>query len=297
MNTLNNIKNSGYFKFQLGQLHLAVITDGVIEIENIQPMFAPHIKKEELKNFLNENRLTEDKLELAGNILLITDGKKNILIDTGSGVMLSPLGGKLIENLANLGISPQEITDIVFTHAHPDHIGGVVDKEGKLVFENADYYISETEYKFWMSEEPDFSKGTKNQFSDFEIQFARDHFKPIDSKLTFYEDSADLFGFLRLEHAPGHTPGHTIITITSEGEELVHIADTFQHILLVSHPEWGNQIDTDFELGIKTRKNLLEKLASSNQLLFGDHLPYPGLGFIERNEQGYRYIPKAFYTV
>lgn len=294
---MNDIKNSGFLKFQLGQLDLAVITDGVINIENVQPMFAPSIEKDNLISFLTNKMLQQDKIQLAGNILFITNGEKNILIDTGSGVMLSPSTGKLIENLRNLGISPQEITDIVFTHAHPDHIGGVIDKEGILVFQNAQYYISETEYNFWMSEEPDFSKGTKNQFSDFEIQFARDHLKPIETKLNFYADEAELFGFLKLEHAPGHTPGHTIITISSEGEELVHIADTFQHIMLVEHPEWGNQIDSDFELGIKTRKNVLEKLSSTKKLFFGDHLPYPGLGYIQKDEKGYHYVPKAFYTV
>lgn len=294
---MNDIKNSGFLKFQLAQLDLAVITDGVINIESVQPMFAPNIEKDNLKSFFTNKMLQQDKIELAGNILFITNGEKNILIDTGSGVMLSPSTGKLIENLRNLGISPQEITDIVFTHAHPDHIGGVIDKEGILVFQNAQYYISETEYNFWMSEEPDFSKGTKNQFSDFEIQFARDHFKPIETKLNFYADEAELFGFLKLEHAPGHTPGHTIITISSEGEELVHIADTFQHIMLVEHPEWGNQIDSDFELGIKTRKNILEKLSSTMKLFFGDHLPYPGLGYIQKDEKGYHYVPKAFYTV
>lgn len=297
MNTMNDIKNSGFLKFQLGQLDLAVITDGVINIESIQPMFAPSIEKDDLISFFTNKMLQQDKMELAGNILFITNGEKNILIDTGSGVMLSPSTGKLIENLRNLGISPQEITDIVFTHAHPDHIGGVIDKEGMLFFQNAQYYISETEYNFWMSEEPDFSKGTKNQFSDFEIQFARDHFKPIETKLNFYADEAELFGFLKLEHAPGHTPGHTIIAVSSEDEELVHIADTFQHIMLVEHPEWGNQIDSDFELGIKTRKNVLEKLSSTKKLFFGDHLPYPGLGYIQKDEKGYHYVPKAFYTV
>jgi hypothetical protein len=84
---------------------LAVITDGVIEIENIQPMFAPNIEKEKLKNFLDKNRLLEDKLELAGNILLVMNGERNILIDTGSGALLSPSTGKLIENLKNLGIT------------------------------------------------------------------------------------------------------------------------------------------------------------------------------------------------
>jgi len=297
MNNTKNIKNSGFFKFKLGELNLAVVTDGVIEIENIQPMFAPNVQKQELQNFFTNNLLRQDKIELAGNVLLVQKDEKNILIDTGSGVILSPLGGKLIGNLKNLRISPEEISEIVFTHAHPDHIGGVIDKNGLLVFENANFYISETEYNFWMSDEPDFSKGSKNEFSEFEIQFARQHFEPLKSKLNFYKDQDELFDFLKLENAPGHTPGHTIITISSEGEELVHIADTFQHILLVEHPEWGNQIDSDFELGIKTRKQVLEKLSGTKQLFFGDHLPFPGLGFIQKTEEHYHYLPKSFYTI
>lgn len=93
-----------------------------------------------------------------------------------------------------------------------------------MAFPNAKVYLSKTEYDFWTAETPDFSRGTQDAVADFEIQF--------------YEDEAELFGFLKLENAPGHTPGHTLITISSEGEELVHIADAFQHIILVDHPEW-----------------------------------------------------------
>lgn len=297
MNTKYSIKNSGYFTFPLGTLQVFVFTDGESIVENIQPMFAPNITPSDIENFLNQRFLSSDKLTLAGNVLVIKTEDRVILIDTGCGQKLGPNSGKLLENLISVRIQPENITDIVLTHAHPDHIGGIVNADDSLAFRNAKIYLSKKEYDFWTAETPDFSKGTQNAIADFEIQFAKHHISLIEREIQFYEDDAELFGFLKMENTPGHTPGHTIITISSDGEELVHIADTFQHIILVEHPEWGNQIDSDFELGIKTRKDLLEKLASTKQLLFGDHLPFPGLGFIEKNEKGYRYIPKAFYTL
>lgn len=297
MNTVNSIKNPGYFTFPIGRLQVFIFTDGESVIENIQPMFAPNINPSDIENFLNQHFLATNKLTLAGNVLVIKTEDKTILIDSGCGQKLGPNSGKLVENLIFAGIQPENITDIVLTHAHPDHIGGIVNADDSLAFPNAKIYLSKTEYDFWTAEKPDFSRGTQDAVADFEIQFAKHHLSLIDSDIQFYEDEAELFRFLKLENAPGHTPGHTVITISSEGVELVHIADTFQHIVLVEHPEWGNQIDSDFDLAVKTRKHVLEKLSSTKQLLFGDHLPFPGLGFIEKNENGYRFVPKAFYTI
>ena len=297
MTTMHDIKNSGYFTFPLGKLQVFVFTDGESVIEKIQPTFAPNIEQAEVESFLEQRFLSTEKLTLAGNVLLIMKEDKIILIDTGCGQKLGPSSGKLIENLILAGIKPENITDIVLTHAHPDHIGGIVKADDSLAFPNAKIHLSKKEYDFWTAEHPDFSKGTQDAIADFEIQFANHHLAMIDSEIQFYDDEAELFGFLKLENAPGHTPGHTLITVSSDGEELIHIADTFQHILLVEHPEWGNQIDSDFELGIRTRQQILEKLSANKQLFFGDHLPFPGLGFIQKTEEDYRYVPKSFYTI
>ncbi|SDL94450.1 Glyoxylase, beta-lactamase superfamily II [Catalinimonas alkaloidigena] len=297
MDLTEQITNPGYVKMQLGKLEVFVLTDGFSDVSPIQPFFAPKASPEAVSTLLANHFLTTDKITLAGNVMLIKSPDRTVLIDTGSGHRISPTAGKLFHHLVSTGLTPDHITDVVFTHAHPDHIGGIVDEEGNLVFSKAEFHIASAEYTFWNSEEPDFSNGTKNAIADFEIQFAREHLKLIRSHIRFYDFQDTLFGFLELHAAPGHTPGHTIIRIFSEEEELLHIADAFQHILLVEHPEWGNQIDSDFSLAVETRLSILEKLAASRQLFFGDHLPYPGLGYIKKENARYYYVPKDFYTI
>ena len=109
----------------------------------------------------------------------------------------------------------------------------------------------------------------------FEIQFTRHYLKKLRSPVHFYNGNDILFGFLQMVPAPGHTLGQMMIHISSRETDLLHIADVFQHQILVEHPEWGNQIDSDFELGVRTRLSVLEHLAESKQLLFGNHLPFP----------------------
>lgn len=297
MSKNNSANYTCFLSFPFGSLTLFVFTDGASELPAIQPMFAPKAELSQIEAVLSNHFLNTEKLTLAGNNLLIKKGDKTILIDTGCGTHLFPTTGKLLQNLLAAGIAAEDITDIVLTHAHPDHIGGILDKDNALIFPNATVYLSKTEYDFWMSENPDFSKGTQNEAADFEIMFAKRFINAIKEDVQFYEDNTMLFDCLKLRIAPGHTPGHAITEIFSEGNELVHIADIFQHILLVEHPEWGNQIDADFELGIATRKKVLAALATSKKLVFANHLPYPGLGYIKQKEQGYEWVPKAFYTV
>ncbi|MBB6330015.1 glyoxylase-like metal-dependent hydrolase (beta-lactamase superfamily II) [Chryseobacterium sediminis] len=294
MNTIEKFKDKDFFKFSLGSLELLVVSDGEFDLDPIQPLFAPGIDAEKIVDFLESRDHPSHKLIFEGNILVVKNKEQIILIDTGSGKASGTSVGKIVGNLAAAGIQKEDITDIVLTHAHHDHIGGIMDDQEEFTFPNAQIYIAKKEYDFWTSDQPDFSKGSNNEMADFQINFAKKHIGFAESKLHFFDNDDELFGFLRLHIAPGHTPGHTVITIFSEGEELVHFADIFQHVLLLGRPEWGNQVDVNFDLAVQARQKFGSKWSESKAFTFGDHLPFPGLGYIEEKDGVLHWIPKEF---
>lgn len=286
---------NGYLTITFNDLELVVLSDGAIRMDKVQPTFAPLIDPKKVKKELRSLFIDDEKLHAAMNILLIKKDNQNILIDTGCGFHLGSTGGKLVENLKSYGIDPSEVDKIIISHAHFDHIGGIRDEKGNLIFENAQYYISEEEFNFWRSDNPDFSKCKNPEGQKDNIDLARNTFSKINNKLSFFEYDKTLFSCIRPVRAAGHTPGHTLFEIFSGDRVLTHIADTIHSPLLVTKPEWGTQWDINFEEGIVTRERILSKLYENKDLLFSSHLPWPGLGYINMNNDHFQYIPKFYY--
>ncbi len=278
-------------------MELMVITDGHILFKPVQPSFAPGIPQREVEKVLTEDFLPVNEVDLSINVLLVKSGSSRILIDAGCGNTLGATCGWLLKNLQEAGIQPQDITDVVLTHGHPDHLGGLLNTSGDLVFKNAHVYLSRLENDFWLSPDPDFSKSKNHDdvLKAMIIKVAKDTIKGIQPQLHLFEDGDTLFDCIKLKIAAGHTPGHTIITIYSGGEEFVHIADLVHSAaLVVEHPEWGFDGDTNFAQAAVTRKKVLEDLARNRTLIFSYHLPWPGLGHVRKKEEGYEWVPKPF---
>ena len=287
---------NSFHKFSLGNLELTIISDGHILFPKIQPSFAPKIAPEQIVKALEDNFLSTTEVDLAINILVVKNKDRIILIDTGCGFRFGDSSGWLVENLKIAGINPKEVTDIVLTHAHPDHLGGLVDKDDNLIFPNADIYISRIEREFWMSNNPDFSK-TKAapQLVEMVSKIARNTLTLTKQKLHFFENNDVLFDCIRLKLAPGHTPGHTIVHIFSKENELFHLADLIHSApLVVAHPDWGFEGDTDFDLAIQTRKKVLDELAVNRKMIFSYHLPWPGLGHVRKNKDSFDWVQTTF---
>jgi glyoxylase-like metal-dependent hydrolase (beta-lactamase superfamily II) len=287
---------SGYIRFKLGKLEMLVVTDGHIFIHPAQPIFAPGIDTVKVKEALADNFILEDAIDAAINILVIRKDKRTIIIDTGSGLSIGDQAGRFLTHLKSAGIKAEEITDIFITHLHVDHIGGILDVDGQLVFKNAVYHLSQEEYSFWQSINPDFSKSKNKNSNEGSIVLARNTISAIQDKLNIYNFGETLFNCLTPELAEGHTPGHPILTIFSEHESLSHIVDTVHTTLLLSHPEWGTEWDIDFDKGVSTRQQVLKELSISKSLTMSCHLPWPGLGYITQKGKGYSWNPMPIST-
>ncbi|MFD2962480.1 MULTISPECIES: MBL fold metallo-hydrolase [Olivibacter] len=293
---VSNETLNGYLRFNLGELKMLIVTDGHILVSPAQPIFAPQIDTEQVREVMKENFIFDDNVDAAINILVIRKEDRIIVIDTGSGALLGSNAGRFLNNLQAAGIAPDEVTDVLLTHLHIDHIGGILDAAGERVFSNASYYLSKEEYDFWMADDPDFSKSKNPNSGKESVMLARRVMTEIHSKLHLFNLGTVLFDCIKTDLAAGHTPGHPVLTIFSGEFKLKHMVDTVHHTLLLARPDWGTQWDTDFEKGIRTRQQILSELATERQLVMSCHLPWPGLGYVSRKKIGYGWIPMPFST-
>ncbi|WP_166089082.1 MBL fold metallo-hydrolase [Mucilaginibacter inviolabilis] len=284
-NPTPDIKNYHFESF-----NLLVITDGNVEYDN--DCFAPGIPPTELKQLREKHSSLSTHFMLPHNIMVFTLPDRIIMIDAGNGDKAGPGAGKLVSNLCVAGIEPGDITDIILTHAHPDHFNGLISNSGQLIFPNVKIHMHQKEFDFWQDDHADFSK-SKSLLSSLqslqqEIQF---FFTQISGKLQLFNTDEPIFDFLQPILTPGHTPGHCMFTITSGNEKFIHMADIFHdEIVLFAKPEWGTVFDIDFDLAARTRHRVLEEFAASRQKVFGYHLPWPGFGHIEKDNDGFTWV-------
>lgn len=279
----------------LGKIRILIFSDGQMAFDKAQPTFAPNIPKAEFEARSQMLHIRKDAVDLGINVMLIKTSEKTILIDAGMGKHFGDNQGKLLENLTNAGISPDSITDILITHAHRDHIGGLISKDGSIIYPNAKYHMAKEEYDFWMSENPDFShsKLSAEQIRAT-IVFTKNILRKIKKNVVLFNPGAKLFSIIQTDLAAGHTPGHTIFTITSEGRSIKNIVDVFHTTLMITEPEWGVSLDVNFEQGIKTRTSILEECYTQKTLVMSSHLPWPGLGYIDKSDK-YGWSPLNYY--
>jgi glyoxylase-like metal-dependent hydrolase (beta-lactamase superfamily II) len=280
----------GIKNYRFGTFNLLVVTDGDVEYDN--NCFAPGIPPAELKQLREKHNSLSTHFMLPHNILVFTSPDKTIMIDAGNGDKAGPDAGKLVGNLRAAGISPDALTDIVLTHAHPDHFNGLIGNNGQLAFPNAKIHMHQKEFDFWQNDHADFS-GSKSPATSLRSlqQEIRFFFSQIGGKLQLFNTDEPLFDFLQPMLTPGHTPGHCMFTIISGNEKFVHMADIFHdEIVLFAKPQWGTVFDIDFDLATNTRLRVLEEFAASKQPVFGYHLPWPGFGYIEKHNEGFTWV-------
>ncbi len=220
--------------------------------------------------------------------LLVDTGQHRVLVDTGANG-LDPHTGKLLQNLQAEGISPEEIDTVILTHGHPDHIGGNTDDDGKVVFPNARFVMWKKEWDFWTSEE---SKSMfDEQLAKVLFGVAQKNLPPIQGQLDLIDRETEIVPGISAVEAPGHTPGHIALQLSSAGEQFLYFADTLLHPIHAERPEWHSIVDLDPRQVEITRHRLLDRAASEKALVLSFHFPFPGLGHVVQEGERWEWKP------
>ena len=220
------------------------------------------------------------------NCLVIDTGEHRVLVDTGASD-LGPNTGRLLQNLQAEGIEPEDIDLVILTHCHPDHINGNTFEDGQLVFPDARYAMWKGEWDFWTSGEAEAQ--LDEHFREILLSFVRKNLPPIQDRLEFIEREREILPGIQAISAPGHTPGHMALLISSGGDQLLHIVDTVLHPIHLERPDWCALVDFAPDQVTLTRRRLLKQAAQTKILVFASHFPFPGLGRVVPKGEDWRW--------
>jgi glyoxylase-like metal-dependent hydrolase (beta-lactamase superfamily II) len=270
------------YRFQVGAIHCMVIADIIEPLaeDRIQRIFGSNAER-----MLAAFRALPDPQQNCYNILYLETGGKRVLVDTGIGHLNPDRPGRLIALLRAEGIEPEMIDTVIVTHFHPDHIGGMIDQDGKPTFPKARVVTRDIEYHYWMDEallstlDPNRAEVIRRVFAVYTPDLAR-----ADNEVE---------PGICLVAAPGHTPGQSALLIESQGSRLLHTADTFHMVMQLNAPECIPSFDSLPDVGITTRRAIFERAEREVLLVMAYHLSFPGLGHIKRNASGLSWIPDA----
>ena len=295
--TLKGRQAGGYYRFVIGEIEAVVISDGGLSFKPIQPTWAPEASKEDLEGMLRSAFLPTDRLNLEVNTLLLKIGGELVLVDTGAGNLFGPTLGKMPERLAASGVRPEQVTAVVISHAHGDHFGGLLDAAGKPVFPNAAYFASKTEIDYWTGPAPDMSKlRIPDENKKVFAANAKRYLGAIKDRLAPVSAGQKILPGMEVLSAPGHTPGHIALLVSSGKEALLNAADTVHHhVLMFAHPEWTSAFDSDPKLAAETRRKIFDRAAAEGLRVLGYHLPFPGIGHVRTSKGGgFEWLPEPW---
>ncbi|MDP0491971.1 MAG: MBL fold metallo-hydrolase [Verrucomicrobiota bacterium JB023] len=284
------------YHFKIGEVDAWTISDAYFPIREGLGLMWPEESREEMKGLLSREGRETDSIPLYANVLLLRKDKEIILFDAGFGGSNRRTVGWLRHGLAQIGITPEQVTAGFLSHAHSDHLNGFV-AEDRAAFPNAAFYLRQEELDFWQGKDPDFSKSKRNKKSlPGMIKTVRKNFEILGENTKLVKDGDELFGGLvRVEAAPGHTSGHSCFRIRSAGEELLHLMDLAHHdLLMFADPNWTIAFDHDPKLAVVTRKKYWEQAAAQGTRCYGFHLPWPGLGYIVQQGRKYRWAAEPW---
>ncbi|WP_454818958.1 MBL fold metallo-hydrolase [Labrys neptuniae] len=279
------------YAVQIGEIDVLIVSDGVLPLPT--QMLGHNADPAQRAAWLDDMFLPQDAFDWALNVVVVRSGAQTILIDAGLGLdpdLNLPRAGQLIKRLEAAGIDLGAVTDVVLTHMHMDHVGGLlVDGVKERLRPDLKIHVAAAEAKFW--EAPDFSHVAMPEgFPDALRATATRFAKEYASQLRLFEEEHEVAPGVVVSRTGGHTPGHSVVRLASGGDKLMFAGDAMFAVGF-EHPDWFNGFEHDPEEAARVRVRLLRELAGSNELLVATHLPFPSVGRVAVDGDAFRWVP------
>ena len=284
------------YRFRFGNFEIANILDSKVVRDGPYPAFGGERPAEEVEALCRANRIDPRRMEHPFIPTVVNTGRELILFDTGNGALRREheqlrnrsVDGHLVERLGQAGYRPEDVDVIVITHGHPDHIGGLT-AGGKPVFPKARYVFGAAEFDFW-------KRGANvREARKFNRELFMQIAVPLADRASFVKPGDEIAPGIRAVDAAGHSPGLLAYHVESQGKRLLIWADTCIHyVVAIQRPDWHIDVDDIKDKAAETRKRILDMAAADALFVVGFHMPFPGLGMVEKTAAGFHWVPVGY---
>ncbi len=273
----------------IGSGTLTTVSDGALTLPG--SFIFDTMPADNLAPLLKKYDLSSETLTPDCNVTLYRDGTNTVLFDVGSGPDFQSTAGQLQANLEVLGVYPEDVTHVVFTHAHPDHIWGLIDDFDEPLFYEAAYMMGRAEWDYWWDPE------TVNTIGEARAAFAvgaKRRMEMISEQVTFFEGGDEILTGIQAVSSPGHTPGHMSFEVRSGNDAALVLGDAIgNHHVAFARPAWISGSDQDGATAANTRDRLFDRIMTDNLAVAGFHLPGGGMGRVDTSDDGFVFVPEA----
>jgi glyoxylase-like metal-dependent hydrolase (beta-lactamase superfamily II) len=283
-----------YYRYKVGDIQVTVVSDGKY-VFKLEDSFITNAKKDEVNAALEKAFMPRDVMTIYFAPLVINTGGKLVVIDTGNGAVAKAnskgANGLFAENFVAAGFDPKNVDMVVISHFHGDHVNGLLTADGTPSFPNAEVLVPATEWKFWM-DDGEMSRAPAGRMQGL-FKNNRNIFEAgLKKKVTPYEWGKEIAPGLTSVETVGHTPGHTSYVLASgPGKVFIQSDVTNNPNPFASNPGWHAFFDQDGDIAEKTRRRVYDMVVAEKLQVQGFHYPFPGLGNVEKDGNGYRVIP------